>query len=205
MFGDDITWCISDCDNTECFRHQSNMKNKSGLHSYANFKDTNDCVMKILNAPVEEDNREVSKNIKVTIEERGWPGHFISAASCLFRRNTLVTCGDIKWIVSTVGNMPAPMDLETLGIEKGQPMPIGANRYYETLVFASDDSEYNDADVSKQISFDSEWGIWGETWEEVENTYGTPDIAANKMHNIVVEEIKEKIKEVYNAKTSNSI
>lgn len=44
MFGsDDITWCASKCDNKECFRHDSNMRNKIGLHSYAEFKGTDTC------------------------------------------------------------------------------------------------------------------------------------------------------------------
>ena len=40
---DDITWCSSDCDNRLCFRHPSNMRNKSGVHSYADFKDEGEC------------------------------------------------------------------------------------------------------------------------------------------------------------------
>ena len=109
-------------------------------------------------------------------------------------------------MVSTVGALPSLIDIPELGIEKGQMQSIGYERWYETMVFESLYDEYNDADVTKQIKFESEWGIWGKTWKEVEEKYGSiPDIAANKMHDTVVKEIKEKIKETYNAKTSNSV
>lgn len=45
-FHDDITWCGNECSHTECERNQINMLNKSGLHSYALFKDTETCPLK---------------------------------------------------------------------------------------------------------------------------------------------------------------
>ena len=53
---------------------------------------------------------------------------------------------------------------------------------------------YWDADVSKQIDFDSEWGIFGETWKDVINQYPTPDNTANDIHDAVVKELSKKIK-----------
>ena len=193
MFGsDDITWCGSQCEFKECFRNQANMKNKVGLHSFAEFKGTPDCVL---------------NNVEITTRERGWAGHFICGKDCLFRRNTLITCGDLKWVVSTVGNLPSPIDMPILNIKKGQVQEIGANRWYETMAFESAYDEYDDADVSKQISFESDWGIWGETWKEVEEKYGKAvDNAANDMHDRIVEELKVKIKEAYaNAKASGVV
>lgn len=207
MFGsDDITWCASECDRIDCFRHQHNMMDKTGLHSFAYFKGTPDCVMKIHNNDnVEPDTKIVPP--EVTTQERGWVGHFCCGQYCLFRRNTLVTCGDIKWIVSTVGNLPSAIDIPELGIKKGQIQTIGADRWYETMVFESLYDVYDDADVTKQISFESDWGIFGETFDDVKTAYGENiDLVANEMHDTVVEEMKEKIKEAYiNAKTSHSL
>lgn len=46
MFHDDITWCIeSECPVVGCMRNTVNMMDKTGLHSYAAFKGTEDCLM----------------------------------------------------------------------------------------------------------------------------------------------------------------
>jgi hypothetical protein len=75
------------------------------------------------------------------------------------------------------------------------------------MAFESTYDEYDDADVSKRISFEHDWGIFGDTWEDIEQKYGKDvDNVANNMHDEIVEEIKLKIKEAYiNAKTSNTI
>ena len=107
--------------------------------------------------------------------ERGWAGHFICANRCKFRRNTLLTYNDIKIVVSTVGLMQIDDKYET----------IGAGRHFETMAFHSDksDTRYNDADVSKQIYFDSDWAI-----AEID-----ADDRANEMHEQVIAEISEKL------------
>jgi hypothetical protein len=114
--------------------------------------------------------------MKVT--ERGWAGHFVCANRCYFRRNTLVEHGEIKIVVSTVGLMPK---LDGKGWEE-----IGINRHYETMAFHADanDKRYRDADVSKQIYFDSEWAI-----REVD-----ADDRANIMHDKAVKEIWTRLR-----------
>jgi len=110
--------------------------------------------------------------------ERGWAGHFCCADRCLFRRNTLVEYKDKKIVVSTVGLMKHYND-------KDQYEEIGLNRYYETMVFEADynNTRYYDADVEKQISFDSNWAI-----SEID-----ADDKANAMHDNVVKEISENL------------
>ena len=74
---------------------------------------------------------------------------------------------------------------------------IGHCRWYETMAFeAKEEHGYIEADVEKEISFDSVWGIWGNSWEEVfKNCNSTPDNVANDMHDKVVSELIDKIKE----------
>ena len=125
---------------------------------------------------------------EVNVTERAWAGHFILADKCLFRRNTLLEYKDKKWVVSTVGsyrNREKKID------------SIGHCRWYETKAFeAIEASGYIEADIMKQIYFDSEWGIWGDSWEEVcKNCNDTPDNVANDMHDRVVSELIDKIKE----------
>jgi len=111
------------------------------------------------------------------ITERGWAGHFIGGNECRFRRNTLIDNGKVKIVVSTVGlYQPTP---------DGKFEPLGANnRMFETMVFYSDpkDTRYHDADVKKEVQFESPWFICDED----------ADDKANEMHDAVVKEIAKK-------------
>lgn len=119
--------------------------------------------------------------------ERGWAGHLIFAIGCRFRRNTLLEYEDKKWIISTVGAYVN---------SNGKFDAIGYNRFYETMVFeATEQNGYLDADVSREIPFESEWGIFGETWKEVIEKYPQVDNVANDMHEKVVSELMLRITE----------
>lgn len=122
-------------------------------------------------------------NVKVT--ERGWAGHYCCADMCKFRRNTLLEYKDKKWIVSTVGAMPAnkySFDKNEYGFTT-----IGLERYYETMAFeAKKEGIYYEADVEKQIDFESDWCI--------DDCNFNTDQQANDMHENVVKELIEKIK-----------
>lgn len=111
------------------------------------------------------------------ITHRGWPGHFICSSKCQFRLNTLITHKDIKVVVSTVGRMV----LEEK--EEVEFMEIGINRHFETMVFHADDTEYHDADIQRQIFLLSNWQL-PKAHQELE---------ANKMHETVIAEIKQRI------------
>ena len=37
MVDNDMTWCASECDNTECFRNSKNIKFTDGVYSFINF------------------------------------------------------------------------------------------------------------------------------------------------------------------------
>lgn len=118
--------------------------------------------------------------------ERGWPAHFIGAANCFFRRNTLLECGEERIVVSTVGSYrPSQKDLITA---------IGAfGRYYETMVFAAQkDGPYWEANVSDQKDFDSTWQISAERLELLPDDV---DNRANDMHEAVVSEFTNKMAE----------
>lgn len=124
---------------------------------------------------------------QVKRKERGWAGHLRFASGCRFRRNTLLEYGDKKWIVSTVGAYVK---------SDGKFDAIGYNRFYETMAFeAKEQNGYLDADVSKEITFESDWGIFGETWKEVIAKYPQVDNVANDMHEKVVNELSLRILE----------
>lgn len=113
---------------------------------------------------------------KVIRQERGWAGHHICSNECLFRRNTLLTCGDTKIVVSTVGNL----------LSNGTILTVGDDRYYETIACYSneDDKRYNDIDIDKRI--------------EVNNICNMSvmyaDDLADEMHERVVDEITKKLR-----------
>lgn len=122
----------------------------------------------------------------VKVTERGWAGHLCFADACKFRRNTLLEYKDKKWIVSTVGAMPAN-EYSVYKNENGF-VTIGLGRYYETMVFeAKKNGVYWDADVRKEIDFESEWVL--------NECDFNSDQKANDMHEKVVEELIKKIKE----------
>jgi hypothetical protein len=116
--------------------------------------------------------------------ERGWPGHFCCADRCIFRRNTLLECNNIKVVVSTVGKM---IDIHAEGYPNKITFDeIGYNRHYETMAFHAKRfaDKYWDADVCRQIDFDSQWSI-----SEID-----ADDVANDMHEVVVKELTNKLK-----------
>jgi hypothetical protein len=122
--------------------------------------------------------------MKVKRTERGWAGHFICANRCRFRRNTLLEYGKKRIVVSTVGlmekwNGDPRRDSNIDGFE-----PVGLERYFETMAFhANNDQRYYDADVSRMVSFESEWAI----------RIPDADDKANDMHEAVCEELTKKL------------
>ena len=121
---------------------------------------------------------------KVTRLERGWAGHFICASDCLFRRNTLLACGTIRIVVSTVGLMVNTLKGKGVNFEE-KYTEIGPNRYYETMAFHSDprDTRYHDISVDREVSFDSPWAI----------SKLDADDKANEIHEQVVKELTLKL------------
>ena len=117
----------------------------------------------------------------VKTEERGWPGHFIGAHNCKFRRNTLVTGPEQAYVVSTVGLYQPERMCDFVD--------IGFIRYYETMTFlARDVGGYLDADVMSQIDMPAEtpWAIAHIT--------NMSDKEANDMHEANVAALVEMIK-----------
>lgn len=126
---------------------------------------------------------------KVTTIERGWPGHFICANLCLFRRNTLIECrtknnGEICIVVSTVGLMQNSFYNREPATDKFEK--IGVDAYYETMAFHSKkgDTRYHDADVSRPVHFDLPDQV----------TELDADDKANTLHDAIVAELVEKLK-----------
>jgi len=116
--------------------------------------------------------------MKVKRTERGWMGHFICADRCRFRRNTLIECGDRKIVISSVG-------LYYQDDQRGF-VHIGSDRYFETMAFHvnSKNTKYYDPDTDRQIHFNSPWSI-----AELD-----ADDKANIMHETVVDELTERLK-----------
>jgi hypothetical protein len=122
----------------------------------------------------------IDSNSGVVRTERGWPGHYICSHLCLFRRNTLLACGETKVVVSTVGlQLANPREDDP----KKRFETIGLNRYFETMAFHAGNDEYQDAEVSRQVNFKSKWAI-----AELDG-----DLKANEMHEAVVAELEGKL------------
>jgi hypothetical protein len=123
---------------------------------------------------------KVEQNLKeVKRTERGWSGHFCCASRCRFRRNTLLECDGVEIVVSSVGAMYN---------DNGDLEEIGIGRHYETKAFHVDkySGEYKDADVGKEIFFESKCAL---KWHKK----GFIDNEANDMHEAVVKEISDNL------------
>ena len=116
--------------------------------------------------------------------ERGWAGHFICGHGCLFRRNTLIESGENRIVVSTVGGYRYNEKIETIG---------AGGRYYETMAFkAKKEGPYFEADVSEELSFESEGAICAESPDELPDDV---DNRADQMHEAVVAELMAVIEQ----------
>ncbi len=123
----------------------------------------------------------------VVITERGFAGHFIGVDRCRYCRNTLVECGELRIVVSTVGNY-RPMSQDAT--------EIGHNRFYETMAFkATRDRGYWEADVCEEIAFESPWAI--------DHAEHHADGEADAMHDAVVSEIAASLERDLKVLSSN--
>lgn len=105
--------------------------------------------------------------------ERGWPGHFILADRCKFRRNTLLECGYTKIVVSTVGN---PIEEDVFPFDYD----------YETMAFHAELRDgYYEANSLRQVSL---FGHNRLKWIDTQS-----DAEANLMHEQAVSEISAKL------------
>ena len=127
--------------------------------------------------------------MEVKRTERGQAGHYFGARYCLFRRNTLIEYGNKKQIVSTVGNYISPLT--------HKKNTITGNKWYETVAYvAYQNGCYIDIDSNQKIPINSECAIKGETIQELATNYPEGiDNAANDMHEQVVAEMMERIKD----------
>lgn len=124
---------------------------------------------------------------RVFRKEVGWGGHFIGVQDCLFRRNTHLRQGEKIIVISTIGNYRPYRTGNTLG----EIEIISADAYYETMVFYADsnDKVYFDADISRPIKVYTNNHITAEMFKKTE----TPDIDANRMHELIVKEVKDRL------------
>ena len=119
----------------------------------------------------------MSKTIRT---ERGWPGHFICADRCRFRRNTLLSAdGKPMVVVSTVGNLIIREKLEE----------VGSGRHYETAAFWTDGkAPYFDIDVGREIFIESAHCL-----AITKQNEETVDSLADEMHEAVLAELMAKL------------
>lgn len=141
------------------------MENNTHTHQNEHIN-VDKCINKYMAAQVNYD--------QIVQAERGWQGHFICA--CGFHLNTLLDLDGFKVVVSTVGAFIPPHSLEKEGHRYDT---IGYHRFYETMAFESLYDSYDDANVSNQVYFDSEWAYDSES-----------DVEPQAGHWVVVEEIK---------------
>lgn len=121
--------------------------------------------------------RSVSKT------ERGWAAHFVGRNECAYHRNTLLECGDVRVIVSTVGNW-RPRNgrdyvLCPISSERGQ------ERHYETLTFLAV-FEFGYWEIASGSGLDRDGCLGGEL---------DSDLKADAMHERMVDKVTKSLSE----------
>ena len=115
--------------------------------------------------------------MEVKRTERGWAGHFCLAYRCEYHKNTLLEYNGMKVVVSTIGRLRDDTISHTY-------KELGYGRYFETMAFiAKEDDKYNDADVTRQVSFDAKWCLPSPYME----------LEAEAMHEDVVMELSKRL------------
>lgn len=117
---------------------------------------------------------------KVKITYRGWPGHYCMGSKCVFHLNTLVEVGDVRVVVSTVGNLRSGLP-HMYGAEE-----VGCGRYYETMAFrAALIDGYWDQESGQSISLSGKTAVTRMTKQ--------CDQEAQDMHEVAVRAITNRI------------
>lgn len=111
----------------------------------------------------------------VTRTERGWASHYCCADKCLFHRSTLLEFKGKAIVVSSVGRQ--------VNNDRSGFVRIGVNRFFETMVFYSENDNYKDADVKKKLYLDYP-----------DSNDPCDEIGANDKHDEVVDLFVEKLK-----------
>lgn len=119
----------------------------------------------------------------ISIQYRGWKGHFCNGRKCHFHLNTLVSNGTNAVVISTVGQYSPDGD-------KYEELD-SAKRFYETKAFVADNSPFQDADVSMEIDLPIANGVY-----YIGNKRGHEhsDIAATRVHEACVTYLASTLK-----------
>ncbi len=116
---------------------------------------------------------------EVFIEERGWPGHHGLYDNLDFRRNTLVSKGDARYVVSTIGMQTAKWN-DYDGLD--------THRYFETMVakaiFYNGNWEFDDNNVVEDMKNGDLW--WEYKINEKEMESCVAEAKANETHDGIV-------------------
>jgi len=93
--------------------------------------------------------------MKAKVTYRGWPAHYMNSDECIYHLNTLIECGDVHIVVSTVG-----LEKDNDPKSKAAFKKINIGRYYETTAFFAKMGKHAkvwNADVTRQVHFESRW------------------------------------------------
>ena len=121
--------------------------------------------------------------LNVTRTEQGWPGHFVCADKCLFRRNTLLQIGEARVIVSTVGDMRN---------HRNEITSIGSDLYYETMVFAAEFQDGYWIAIGDPLPIPDSCRS-SIDWFSLQSYKGLADHYANVMHECVVAHVSSRM------------
>lgn len=128
--------------------------------------------------------QEKKVEVEIEVVERGWAGHFCLSDRCLFRRNTLISKGKDRLIVSTVGNCIERALSTNMIALTGATIPKN-EAVYETKCFIAENRHgYIDSNVTQEIYLE-DTKVYIYRWEEQKAPLNIDNLANNMHENFV--------------------
>lgn len=98
---DDMTFCLSDCQRTDCYRHPSNIQDRTIPHSYADFTETDTCPSRQLIEKMQLSDEDATKDATLQQDMSGNMSGTHKSLDCISRQAAIDALLNLHGMVAT--------------------------------------------------------------------------------------------------------